>query len=387
MTSSHQPPFGHPDDNLGEFAEELRLLAEAVLERVEPVLRRTASDGRAEWNNCSWCPVCAAAAIVRGEHHDVVAAIADHGTAIVTVLREALAGVPVAPVIPPDLDPDSAEYHAWLHNSYGYGSTAASREDGTAASREDGTAASREGSTAASGEDWNDERDGHSPPEGAPESESADFESRGEQFAGGAAQTSSVAAGLSALIARFVAGAQGRGTAGASQTHRHFGATEQEDPLGRGPGAARDPASGPSGPGSADRAGDDAGVNDSGAGSGSESSDQVGDAARPKSSGRAGFFGARGRSTGHASDAGPFDDSAASEPGRPAAQPFGPPIGGPVADVPAPPPPGTSGRAGSRSDRQSGPEAAAASRAGRGGKPARGVVKPGYIPINVTIKA
>jgi|GEM_PF-3764628 hypothetical protein len=92
--------------HLGEFAEELRLLVETVLERVEPVLRRAAADGRTEWGGCSWCPVCAAAALARGEHHDVVAAIAGHGTAIVTVLREALAGVPVEPVMPTGTDAD-----------------------------------------------------------------------------------------------------------------------------------------------------------------------------------------------------------------------------------------------------------------------------------------
>ncbi|MET8877833.1 hypothetical protein [Nocardia sp. NPDC004604] len=90
-----------PGDGLGEFVAELKLLAEAVLERVEPVLRR-AADGQPDWSSCSWCPVCAAAALVRGEHHDVLAVVADHGTAIVTVLREALAGVPVDPVMPDD---------------------------------------------------------------------------------------------------------------------------------------------------------------------------------------------------------------------------------------------------------------------------------------------
>ncbi|WP_256668484.1 hypothetical protein [Nocardia cyriacigeorgica] len=96
MTATAEP------DGLAEFAVELKLLAEAVLERVEPVLRRAAADGTPEWDNCSWCPVCAAAALVRGEQHDVLSAIADHGTAIVTVLREALAGVPVEPVMPED---------------------------------------------------------------------------------------------------------------------------------------------------------------------------------------------------------------------------------------------------------------------------------------------
>jgi len=95
------PGDADPGDGLGEFAAELRLLAEAVLERVEPVLRR-AADGQQDWSSCSWCPVCAAAALVRGEHHDVLAVVADHGTAIVTVLREALSGVPVEPVMPED---------------------------------------------------------------------------------------------------------------------------------------------------------------------------------------------------------------------------------------------------------------------------------------------
>ncbi|QIS10884.1 hypothetical protein [Nocardia arthritidis] len=98
-------------DGLTEFAEELRLLAEAVLERVEPVLRRGAADGQTEWSSCSWCPVCAAAALVRGEHHDVAAAIAEHGTAIVTILREALAGVPVEPILPPEFDPETGAPH------------------------------------------------------------------------------------------------------------------------------------------------------------------------------------------------------------------------------------------------------------------------------------
>ncbi|WP_246124469.1 hypothetical protein [Nocardia bhagyanarayanae] len=96
-------------DGFSEFAEELKLLAEAVLERVEPVLRRSAAQGQPDWSACSWCPVCAAAALVRGEHHDVVAAIADHGTAIVTVLREALAGVPVDPLMPDDEDAESGD--------------------------------------------------------------------------------------------------------------------------------------------------------------------------------------------------------------------------------------------------------------------------------------
>lgn len=100
-TDSQSERHGH-HDGFAEFTEELRLLAEVLLARVEPVLRRTAADGQADLGGCAWCPVCAAAALVRGDHHDVVAALADHGTSMVTVLREALAGIPVEPVLPPE---------------------------------------------------------------------------------------------------------------------------------------------------------------------------------------------------------------------------------------------------------------------------------------------
>lgn len=110
MTGEHRH-----DDSFNDLTYELRALAETLLERVEPALRRAAADDRA-WDSCSWCPLCAAAALLRGEHHDVAAALAQHGTAVVTVLREALAGAPVDPVDPhvrdgagaPDPDPGPA---------------------------------------------------------------------------------------------------------------------------------------------------------------------------------------------------------------------------------------------------------------------------------------
>ncbi|MGW2664207.1 hypothetical protein ACWCW7_24865 [Nocardia tengchongensis] len=227
MTTTHPRP-GHPEENLGEFAEELRLLAEAVLERVEPVLRRTAADGRAEWSSCSWCPVCAAAAIVRGEHHDVVAAIAEHGTAIVTVLREALAGVPVEPVIPPDLDPDSPEYQAWQQHSHGTGTGFGAADLPFA----DAYAAARGNR----GQD----------PDAAEAGESA----RG---AGGFAAPHSAAANLAAVFARFLAGAQGR----AAGSHGHHSEGDSfGDPMGQGPGAAHRPEDAEPVPGTGFRARD-----------------------------------------------------------------------------------------------------------------------------------
>ncbi|MEV6070902.1 hypothetical protein AB0L82_30530 [Nocardia sp. NPDC052001] len=193
-TQGH-PRSGHPEDNFSEFAEELRLLAEAVLERVEPVLRRTAADGRTQWSSCAWCPVCAAAAVVRGEHHDVVAAIADHGTAIVTVLREALAGVPVEPVLPPDLDPESPEYQAWLHHSFGHGSDPAHSGGGaTGGHPRAGGVAGDEFGTAADDSAGNDE--------------AVQPDSTASRAHAAGAHTGASAA-LATLIARFAAGAQG----------------------------------------------------------------------------------------------------------------------------------------------------------------------------------
>jgi hypothetical protein len=122
-TDSQSERHGH--DGFAEFTEELRLLSEVLLARVEPVLRRTAADGRADLGGCAWCPVCAAAALVRGDHHDVVAALAEHGTSLVTVLREALAGIPVEPVLPPEWtehgagQPDSTDAHAAAHEPAG----------------------------------------------------------------------------------------------------------------------------------------------------------------------------------------------------------------------------------------------------------------------------
>ncbi|MFC4374345.1 hypothetical protein ACFO5K_09540 [Nocardia halotolerans] len=120
---------GHEPDGIAEFTEELRLLAEVLLARVEPVLRRTAADGEADLGGCAWCPVCAAAALVRGDHHDVVAVLAEHGTSMVTVLREALAGVPVEPVLPPEWADHAAGHPSADRSSARPGRTRAATTD------------------------------------------------------------------------------------------------------------------------------------------------------------------------------------------------------------------------------------------------------------------
>ncbi len=97
-------------DEKPELGAELRLLAETLLERIEPALRKAAAGvDKEEWGECSWCPMCAVAALVRGEHHDVLGNLADHGTNIVTVLREALSGTPVDPRLPEEGAEPTAE--------------------------------------------------------------------------------------------------------------------------------------------------------------------------------------------------------------------------------------------------------------------------------------
>ena len=107
---------------------EFRALADTVLTRLEPMLQKaaTASTGAAStattatdlgddpgsadaqpvFSGCSWCPVCALAALVRGEHHELLAFLAGQAAAFLALLREILdefLGGPPGP----DRGPDS----------------------------------------------------------------------------------------------------------------------------------------------------------------------------------------------------------------------------------------------------------------------------------------
>ncbi|MBY4129818.1 hypothetical protein HQO83_15575 [Rhodococcus fascians] len=75
-----------------ELGADLLALAETVLTRLDPILRRVAeTQQEREQQSCSWCPVCALAALVRGERHDLVELVASEGTAIIGLLRQLLA--------------------------------------------------------------------------------------------------------------------------------------------------------------------------------------------------------------------------------------------------------------------------------------------------------
>ncbi|MEB3034618.1 hypothetical protein [[Mycobacterium] nativiensis] len=96
----------HPD--LGELGPELRKLAQAILDRLDPAVRAAAmlaaaGDGPGKCQQV-WCPVCALAALVTGEEHPLLTVIAEHSVALFEVIR-AVVGETGAPPSPPDGPP------------------------------------------------------------------------------------------------------------------------------------------------------------------------------------------------------------------------------------------------------------------------------------------
>jgi len=79
MTSAHR-----------DIGPELRKLAQSMLDGIDPALRAAAARaGLGGVGKCQqkWCPVCALAALVSGEQHPLLSAIADHSVALLSVVR------------------------------------------------------------------------------------------------------------------------------------------------------------------------------------------------------------------------------------------------------------------------------------------------------------
>ena len=77
----------HPD-----LGPELRQLAQAILDRLDPSVRSAAAmaaESLREPGRCQqvWCPVCALAALVRGEEHPMLTVIAEHSVTLMAVIR------------------------------------------------------------------------------------------------------------------------------------------------------------------------------------------------------------------------------------------------------------------------------------------------------------
>lgn len=85
---------GHP--GLGELGPELRKLAQAILDGLDPAVRTAAMLASAstsgEPGKCQqvWCPVCALAALVTGQEHPLLTVIAEHSVALLAVIRALL---------------------------------------------------------------------------------------------------------------------------------------------------------------------------------------------------------------------------------------------------------------------------------------------------------
>jgi hypothetical protein len=95
----------HPD-----IGPELRKLAQAVLDAIDPAVRSAAAlaaGGGVGTGKCQqvWCPVCALAAVVTGEEHPLVTVIADHSVALLDVIRAIVDDLDRSAESPPDGPP------------------------------------------------------------------------------------------------------------------------------------------------------------------------------------------------------------------------------------------------------------------------------------------
>ncbi len=73
-----------------EIGPELRRLAQAILDGIDPAVRAAATMATGGTpGKCQqvWCPVCALAAAVNGEQHPLVTVIADHSVALLEVIQ------------------------------------------------------------------------------------------------------------------------------------------------------------------------------------------------------------------------------------------------------------------------------------------------------------
>ncbi|CPR03778.1 hypothetical protein BN971_00342 [Mycobacterium bohemicum DSM 44277] len=93
-----------------DIGPELRRLAQAILDGVDPAVRAaaalTAGAGPGT-GKCQqvWCPVCALAALASGEEHPLLTVIADHGVALLDVVRGIVSDINNAGANPPEPPP------------------------------------------------------------------------------------------------------------------------------------------------------------------------------------------------------------------------------------------------------------------------------------------
>lgn len=96
MNSEHDE--GAAEHDRDEMAEEFRRLLDAAASRAEEYLRGVGAPAGSEdaatpngSPSCGWCPVCALAAVLRGERTESAARMLEQVNTLVRLLRQALA--------------------------------------------------------------------------------------------------------------------------------------------------------------------------------------------------------------------------------------------------------------------------------------------------------
>lgn len=75
-------------DDHADAVAELRLLGEALVERIEPMLRLV-TDNTAATDSCDNCPLCLTLALIRGEKPELMLELASKFSAVVLALQAA----------------------------------------------------------------------------------------------------------------------------------------------------------------------------------------------------------------------------------------------------------------------------------------------------------
>lgn len=89
-----------------DIGPELRKLAQAILDGIEPGVRAAAALAAADGpgtGKCQqiWCPLCALAAMATGEQHPLLTVVAEHGVVALEALRLLLNEIDTSPPSPP----------------------------------------------------------------------------------------------------------------------------------------------------------------------------------------------------------------------------------------------------------------------------------------------
>ncbi len=88
-----------------DIAPELRILAQSILDRLDPAVKLLAAKTQAGGaGKCEqvWCPVCAIAALMSGEQHPLLNVLAEHSVALLTLVKAMLDNFDSSPPQPHD---------------------------------------------------------------------------------------------------------------------------------------------------------------------------------------------------------------------------------------------------------------------------------------------